>query len=70
MGGIGIRAREQFVKFMLRRTIVAVADIETQPPQPRSADLNQQCSFRLYSPSQVIETLTDQLAAGKRTKII
>jgi hypothetical protein len=69
MSGIWIRAREQFVKFMLRRTIVAVPDIETQPPQPRSADENQQGGFGLHPSGQVIETLTNQLAARKRTKI-
>jgi hypothetical protein len=54
---------------MLRRAIVEVADIATQPPQARSTDLNQQCGFGLHPSGQVIETLTNQFAARKRTKI-
>lgn len=64
MSGIGIRPREQFVKLMLRRAIVTVTDVETQPSQPRSADENQQCAFGLYSSSQVIKTLADELPPG------
>jgi len=66
---IGIRAHKEIIKPVLRRDSPYFRYVQTEPPQARGADKNQQPLCGLSRFSQVIKAAANQLATGKFVKI-